>query len=247
MIKNDKSSDAHIAKEEALTGRREAAASIAINPTTRKRNTPYPILERAGKFRFLAITIILLLITGLGAYIYVNLFAGSTYKSETISIIESVQELATLTTAEAVVTTVIKEEDNKLFNKDLNINFPGTKRTTLLVVPATVLAGVDLNSVTAEDIAVDEEGKQIRLTLPHAKLIQEPSIQMDKVQTFSDEGLFRSEVNWDEGFNLAAEAKQVINQEAIDLGLLTKAEDSAVKILSNFFDTLGYKTQIEFN
>jgi hypothetical protein len=184
--------------------------------------------------------------SGLGTFTFYKLFSGSTSQSESITIVEQVQELATLATAEAVVTTVIKEEDNKLFNKELNIHLPGTKRTILLVVPATVLAGVDLQNISETDIQVNEEQKEISLTIPHASIIQEPSIQMDKVETYSEEGLFRSEVNWEEGFDLAAAAKQEIEKEAQGMGLLEKAEDSAVKVVTNFYHNLGYSVKIEF-
>lgn len=198
------------------------------------------------KYSILTIAATLLLMSGLGTFSFYKLFSGSTSQSESITIVEQVQELATLATAEAVVTTVIKEEDNKLFNKELNIHLPGTNRTLLLVVPATVLAGVDLQNISETDIQVNEEQKEISLTIPHASIIQEPSIQMDKVETYSEEGLFRSEVNWEEGFDLAAAAKQEIEKEAQGMGLLEKAEDSAVKVITNFYHNLGYSVKIEF-
>lgn len=237
--------DTSAAKEEILAGSREAAASIAMG--TRKRSSiPFPSFGKSFKLRVLLIAIIVFLIGSLGAFTYLKLFTGSTYQSETINIVEGVQELATLATAQAVVTTVIKEEDNKLFNKEISVNFPGTKRTVLLIVPATVLAGVDLQSVTDENFVIDEENKEIKLTLPHAALIQDPSINMDKVQTYSEEGLFRSEVKWDEGYDLTAKAQTEIIKEAENIGLLTKAEDSAVKVLSHFFQQLGYEARVEF-
>ncbi|KQL21603.1 DUF4230 domain-containing protein [Cytobacillus solani] len=237
--------DTSAAKEEILAGSREAAASIAMG--TRKRSSiPFPSFGKSFKLRVLLIAIIVFLIGSLGAFTYLKLFTGSTYQSETINIVEGVQELATLATAQAVVTTVIKEEDNKLFNKEISVNFPGTKRTVLLIVPATVLAGVDLQTVTDENFVIDEENKEIKLTLPHAALIQDPSINMDKVQTYSEEGLFRSEVKWDEGYDLAAKAQTEIIKEAENIGLLTKAEDSAVKVLSHFFQQLGYEARVEF-
>ncbi|MBT2756524.1 DUF4230 domain-containing protein [Mesobacillus foraminis] len=212
----------------------------------RNYRTSLPYYKRKMKYSILTIAATLLLMSGLGTFTFYKLFSGSTSQSESITIVEQVQELATLATAEAVVTTVIKEEDNKLFNKELNIHLPGTKRTVLLVVPATVLAGVDLQNISETDIQVNEEQKEISLTIPHASIIQEPSIQMDKVETYSEEGLFRSEVNWEEGFDLAAAAKQEIEKEAQGMGLLEKAEDSAVKVISNFYHNLGYSVKIEF-
>lgn len=225
------------ALEEVMIGSREAAAAIALGTEKKLR---FPVLKQ-----FLIVVIALLLII-IGAFTYFKLFTGTSNELDTFTIVEGVQELATLATAEASVTTVIKEEDNKLFNKEININFPGTKRTILFIVPAAVIAGVDLTSVSEDNIVINEEKKEIILTIPHATLIQEPSIQMDRVKTYSEEGIFRSEVKWDEGFNLAEKASSEIKKEAIELGLLTKAEESAVKVLSNFFSQLGYSTKIEF-
>jgi hypothetical protein len=236
--------DYKTAKKEAFSASRETAAAIALD--SRKKAIYFPTFVKLIKLRVLMIVILLALVVSLSTFFYFKIFASSTYKSETINIVESVQELATLATAEAVVTTIVKEEDNKLFNQEISINLPGTKRTILLIVPATVIAGVDLKSITDENIEINEDIKEITLTIPRATLIQEPSILLDKVQTYSEEGLLRSEVHWDEGYDLAAKATIEIKNEAIEMGLLTKAEESAEKMLSSFFSNLGYTTVIQF-
>jgi hypothetical protein len=237
--------DYEMAKKEATSASRETAASLAFE--SRKKAIVFPSIVRLFNFRVLMFVILLTLVVSISAFFYFKLIANSTYKNETINIVESVQELAKLATAEAVVTTIVKEEDNKLFNQDIGINLPGTKRTLLLIVPATVIAGIDLQSVTEENIEINEDKKEITLTIPRATLIQEPSIQLDKIQTYSEEGIFRSEVHWDEGYDLAAKASTEIKNEAIEMGLLTKAEDSAEKVLSSFFQNLGYTTIVQFN
>lgn len=229
---------------EVTSAQDEVAAATAMR-SSRKQGFSFPFFKPLKlKFYFAAVFAVLLI--GTGFFMYQKLFTGSTYASETVSIVEEVRELSSLATAEAVITTVIKEENNKLFNKEISVNFPGTKRTILLVVPATVLAGVDLQSISDENYTIDEEKKHITMTLPHADLLQEPSIQMDKVQTYSDEGIFRSEVDWEEGFDLAGAASADIKEQAVDLGLLTKAEHSAVNALKNLFSGLGYTATIEF-
>ena len=65
---------------------------------------------------------------------------------------------------------ILEQEDNKIFGKDIQFNLPGTKQEILLVVPATVIAGVDLKEVTSSDIQVNEEEKEIEITLPRATL-----------------------------------------------------------------------------
>ncbi|KAB2332411.1 DUF4230 domain-containing protein [Bacillus mesophilum] len=228
-----------------FTSAQEEVAATAVMRSSRKTGFSFSFFKPLKLKLFFAVLFTVMLI-GTGIFMYQKLFTGSTYASETVSIVEEVRELSSLATAEAVITTVIKEENNKIFNKDINVNFPGTKRTILLVVPATVLAGVDLQSISNESYTVDEEKKHITMTLPHAELLQEPSIQMDKVQTFSDQGIFRSDVDWEEGFDLAAVASDDIKEQAVNLGLLTKAEQSAVNALTGLFSGLGYTASIEF-
>lgn len=227
------------------TSRSDSSASV-VSRRGQQPSSLFSIISSMFKLRLLIIPLAITALIGAGIYTYQTIFSGSTYASQTVNIVEEVRDLSSLATAEAVITTIIKEEDNRIFNKEISVNFPGTKRTILLVVPATVLAGVNLEAISEEQLMVDEENKHVTLTLPHAEFLNEPSIQMNNVQTFSDEGLFRSEVKWEEGFDLAAAAQAQITEEAVNLGILEKAENNAVKTLSNFFHGLGYTAQIDF-
>nr|WP_252189387.1 DUF4230 domain-containing protein [Rossellomorea vietnamensis] len=66
------------------------------------------------------------------------------------------------------------------------------------------------------------------------------------MKTFSVEGIFRNDVDWNEGFALAEVAKDQISQEAIEQGILPAAEKNAEKSLKGFFEQLGYDVTIEF-
>ena len=154
--------------------------------------------------------------------------------------------MSSLATAQGFVKAVIEQEDNQIFGKEIGADLPGTKRKLLMVVPGTVLAGVDLQQVNKNDIVVDEEKKEIQLTLPRAAILQDPSLDTDNIKTFSVEGIFRSDVDWNEGFALAEVAKDMISQEAVDQGLLQAAEKNAEKSLKGFFEQLGYKVTITY-
>jgi Protein of unknown function (DUF4230) len=201
------------------------------------------VVHKFNGIKNIIIVILAVMVVGAGVWLFTD---SSTFKKESTTFVEQVQELATLATAQAHVKVVLEQEDNKLFGKDIPVDLPGTKREILLVVPATVTAGVDLKKVTTDDIKLDEEEKEIRIALPHAGFIQEPAIQMDKVRTFSDEGLLRGETKWDEGFDLAAEAQNLIKDETIEMGLLQTAEKNAEKVLKEFFGTLGYSVEISY-
>ena len=243
-------------KDEALTqiervlkelkkGEEESAATVVVGQNRGNANISGALIKLVFKlwgFRIF-LTVLLLVVIASGV---TWLFFGSTFKKESTIAVEQVREIAKLATAEALVTVTIEEEDNKLFGKNIPVNLPGTKRELLLVVPATVIAGVDFKEITSDDIKVNENKKELEIVLPRATLIQEPAILMDHVKTISDEGLFRGEVKWDEGFDLAAEAQGDIKDEAIKIGLLESAEKSAEKVLEGFFGNLGYTVKLTF-
>lgn len=225
----------------------QSAATIAVGHNSRSLSPPKGIFKsflKAGSLKIILAAILVLFVITSGI---IWLFPGSTFKQESVTFVERVQELATLATAEAHMKTVIKEEDNKIFGKDIPIDLPGTKREVLLIVPGTVIAGVDLKGITSEDMVMNEETKEIDITLPHAKLIQEPSVQMDKIQGVDNSGLIRGDIKMNEVFDLTAKAQEQIRQEAISDGLLVTAEKNAEKVLKEFFKNIGYTVNVTFN
>ncbi|WP_077619669.1 DUF4230 domain-containing protein [Bacillus sinesaloumensis] len=243
-----KKKDETVAQLEAIlkelkSANEESAATAVVGQ--RGRNTSGSLFSFVFKMWGLRILLVAVLLVAVSAG-SVWLLSGNTFKKETTLFVEDIKELATLATAEARVSVDIKEEDNKLFGNDIRFNLPGTKREILLIVPATVIAGVDLQGITEDDIKVNEKEKVLDIFLPHADLIQDPAIQMDKLVTFSDEGIFRGELKWDEGFDLAAEAQEKIREEAKEMGLLVTAEKNAEKVLAGFFNNLGYTVNLTF-
>lgn len=229
--------------KELKAGQEESTATATLGQKRKFPNPASAVFKLFFKFWGIRMIIAILLFASLVAGGF-WLFSGSTFKKESTTFVEQVQDLATLATAEAHVKVIIDQEDNMLFGKEINWDIPGTKRKLLLVVPATVIAGVDLKEVTSEDIKINEKTKELQIALPAAQFIQDPAIQMDKVMTFSDEGLLRGEVKWKEGFDLAAEAQSQIEMEAVDMGILQTAEKNAEKVLNEFFSNLGYSVKV---
>ncbi|MCL7749211.1 DUF4230 domain-containing protein [Halalkalibacter alkaliphilus] len=226
----------------------EVASAIAVN--TPKQSSPFfsPKRMLAGIWRG-KVALLLTMIAALLAAIIISstsLFSGSTFQEDNAAIVDSVRDLATLATAEAHITAVLEQENNELFGKEIGFNLPGTQRKLLLIVPATVVAGVDLTQVNTMNIHIDQETGMIEMSLPRASFVQEPSIIMEQIQTFSSEGVLRGAVTWDEGFELAADAQELIKEEAVAIGLLATAEKNAGKVLSEFFANLGYEIDVSF-
>ncbi len=162
---------------ELQEAKQQVAATVAVDHNSSSFSLPKGIFKyflRAGRLKvILAITILVLLFITAGG---IRLFAGNASKQNIITIVEHVQELATLATAKAYTTAVIQEEDNKIFSKDISINLPGTKRELLFIVPGTVIAGVNLEGITSRDMDINEKTKEIDITLPRAELLQEASL-----------------------------------------------------------------------
>lgn len=221
-------------------------AALDINKRTPSFKGFLKIGLRKWYLKIIVILVALLLVgtlIGIGTF---KLFSGAEAKVEKGSFIEQMRELSSLASSQAFVKAVIEKEDNQLFGKEISTNIPGTKRKLLLVVPGTVTAGVDLEGVNGEDLILDEEEKTLEITLPSATIIQEPSLDFDHVQAFSVEGIFRAEVNWEEAFELAAEAKELVKEEAMAQGLLQMAETNAEKTLQKFFEQMGYEVTVHY-
>lgn len=229
-------------RNELKEGKQQAASAVAVETY---KNKPFINLKfKHYKLVLLLIVFIFLgTLVGIGSY---KLFAGAEPKVEKGSFIEQMKELSSLASSQAFVKAVIEKEDNQIFGKEITTNIPGTKRKILLVVPGTVTAGVDLQSLDADHVKMNEEEKTIAITLPHAKIIQEPSLEFEQVQTYSVEGIFRAEVDWEEAYELAAEAKTLVKEEAIAQGLLQMAETNAEKTLKGFFSQMGYEVSVQY-
>ncbi|WP_419639155.1 DUF4230 domain-containing protein [[Bacillus] enclensis] len=235
--------------EELKASERETGATAAVQHRSRSGRNSWKVMTGVLSFwknRFLLVLLVIILaVGGTAAFMYTWL-SGSTFTEEKGSFVERIQDMSSLATAQGFVKAVIEQEDNQIFGKEIGADLPGTKRKLLMVVPGTVLAGVDLQQVDKNDIVVDEEKKEIQLTLPRAAILQAPSLDTDNIKTFSVEGIFRSDVDWNEGFALAEVAKDMISQEAVDQGLLQAAEKNAEKSLKGFFEQLGYKVTITY-
>lgn len=226
---------------ELQQAQRETSSTIALQPA---RSIKLPRVKTSIKMGLIGI--LLGIILSLAAWLTWHTYSERANSLQSDSVVESIQKLATLATAQEHVKTILSQQDNKLFGKTISINLPGTKRTLFLVVPGVVTAGVDLKDLKPKAISLDNKTKTISITLPHATIVQDPSLDLKNIKAYSSEGIFRSQVNWTEGFQLADTAKQQIKQEAIDSGLLTTAEDNARLALQDFFSNLGYKVKVTF-
>lgn len=229
-------------QKELTEAKQQMAASLAFNEIHHHNQSKVRGIPKSIVWKLLGIILFILVI--FGATFTIKGTNQATVQSG--SFIEQIKDLSSLASSQAYVKAVIEKEDNQLFGKDISTNLPGTKRKFLLIIPGTVTAGVDLAGITETNLHVNEEEKIIEIKLPQASIIQEPTLDFDQAQVFSVEGIFRNEVNWNEAYELAEEAKGLVKEEAISQGLIQVAEQNAEKTFTEFFSALGYRTVITY-
>ncbi|KZE38477.1 hypothetical protein AV656_06110 [Bhargavaea cecembensis] len=174
------------------------------------------------------------------------LTGGSTFTEQKGAVVQSVQELSELATAEAFTKVIVERTDNELFGKSIGIDIPGTKRNLLVIIPGSIKAGIDFGNVREEDITIDENAKTVTLTVPEPTFLGEPVIRFDEAEVYSQEGLFRERPDIQEGYELAEDAQKMIIEEATEQGVLIQARENAEKTLQQMYSLSGYDVQVEF-
>lgn len=191
-------------------------------------------------------SLILIIVIALPIATFYFIKNASTFTEEKTAVLERIQNLNELATAEAYTKVIIERQDNTIFGQSIGVNLPGTKRQLLVVIPGSVKAGVELSGVTEKDITLDDERKTATLTIPHAEFLGGAELYFDEVEIFSYEGLFRVKANIEEAYELAEEAKALILEETSKQGVLQMAEANAQKTLAEMFDFVGYDVTIRF-
>ena len=154
-----------------------------------------------------------------------------------VTIINQVRPLARLETIQYSVEKIITAEEGQ----ELVAELFGDR--LLLVAHGTVIAGVDLSKLTAEDLEFRDGILSIRL--PVAEVFS-ASLDNDKTYVYDrDTGLLRkADRDLETLARQAAEAE--ILQAAIDDGILDQAAINAQVFLDRLLNDLGY-SQVIFN
>ena len=147
-------------------------------------------------------------------------------------VVFSIQQLSDLATVEYTVTKIIKAQDNKTWYKIGD-------RKILMTSEAVIKAGIDLGSITKNDIAVD--GKKITVTLPPPKFIS-ISLPPEKIKVqYEDVSGFRTSFSSSERDVLAVQAEKQIRNSIDSLGILPQAKANTALLLHNMLSNLGFE------
>jgi hypothetical protein len=155
--------------------------------------------------------------------------------ADPVTIIHEVQSLARLETIEYTVEKVITAETGGGAFAWL------TQDKLLLIAHGTVIAGVDLAKITADDMWL--EGEVLHVRLPAAEVFV-ATLDNSQTKVYDREtSVFRTaDPNLETLARQAAEEE--IRKAAIDDGILAVAQQNAETYLTRFFAALGYKTVV---
>jgi hypothetical protein len=164
--------------------------------------------------------------------------SGEPYTQLGPSVVESVRDVAELTTVEMVEYTTVEKGNDFGW-----LNWARGDRIFLFAV-ARIGAGVDMDRVTTSSFEVDGETGVVTVELPAAE-IQFVEVDNDATQVFDrDTGLFtKGDVQLETDARQIAE--EVLVNAALEHGILDRAQDNAETTIGNFLRNVGY-TDVTF-
>ncbi len=121
---------------------------------------------------------------------------------------------------------------------------PFTTKSFIVSYDGVINAGVDL-----KDARINVTGKRIQITIPHAKILSH-EIYEDSLQVFLEKDSIFNPIKISDYNDFSMDQKQVVEEKAIDKGLLTEADKKskeAIKDILRLDQYLkDYEITIEF-
>lgn len=196
--------------------------------------------KRAGSVVITAVLIAgaFFLISNLIGWSPFNGFSGDPYTQVGPAVVESVRDVAKLTTVEMVEYTTVEKGNDFGW-----LNWARGDRIFLFAV-ARIGAGVDMEKVTTQSFEVNEESGRVTVELPAAEIIF-VEVDSNASQVYDrDTGLFTKGDS-----QLESDARQVAEEvllnAAIEHGIYEKATVNAKATITSFLMGVGY-TEVVF-
>ena len=193
--------------------------------------------KRAGSIVVAAVLIAGLFFILAGVFSW-SPFGGESYTQVGPTVVDSVRNVAKLTTVEMVEYTTVEKGNDFGW-----LNWARGDRIFLFAV-ARIGAGVDMEKVTTDNFEVNEDSGRVTVQLPAPEIIF-VEVDNDATQVYDrDTGLFTKG-----DAQLESDARQVAQEvlvnAALEHGILDKAEENAKVTISNFLRGVGY-TEVVF-
>lgn len=193
--------------------------------------------RRAGSIVIAAVLIagLFFIIANVGGW---SPFGGDEYTQVGPTVVDSVRDVAKLTTVEMVEYTTVEKGNDFGW-----LNWARGDRIFLFAV-ARIGAGVDMDRVTTDNFEVNEDSGRVTVTLPEPEIIF-VEVDSEATQVYDrDTGLFTKGDAQLES-DARAVAEQVLVNAALEHGILEKAQDNAEITIGNFLRGVGY-TEVVF-
>lgn len=154
---------------------------------------------------------------------------------------EDIGELATQSARVVVVDQLT--DDREL----LGIKIPFTQTTYIYSYDVDITAGINFSEITW---AVDEEGKQITVSLPEFRVLS-CSLDITTLQVYYEKESIFTNITLEELNMSQQELLEKAQTQALEQGLLSRASENAQTMLTSFFEqvydldeyTLTFQTQ----
>lgn len=163
---------------------------------------------------------------------------------ETLSgeVIESgIRELGELITAEYYYTHA---EDFESVKTLWNFQVPMTKTSLVYTVDGDIKAGIDFTGVT---VLVDDEAKKIIISVPKSQILAS-EIDHDSFQVVNEKEGWFNNLSSEDVNKTFAHVKEMEEEKAEENGLLVRADENAVRIITSFvkssFDLNDYAVEV---
>lgn len=148
---------------------------------------------------------------------------------------EELASLQELVTKEYLYTNADQyQNQSQVTIRDWDINIPLTGKSFLLAYDGRIKAGVDLSRT---EIQVDEERRTITVTLPASEILSHEIFE-DDIRVFDEKDSLFNKITIDNYNEFVAEQKKVMEQKAVDLGLLTEADQEARSSVNAFLSIM---------
>ena len=148
-------------------------------------------------------------------------------------VLTEIRQISQLDTVEMYFNEILDYREALKIN---DIEIPFTEKSFIFVVKAKVQSGIDLASLTEDDIQIAD--KKITLNLDKAKITSKEILEYSAYD--EKDGLF-NRVNNEDTLKTLNEFRIRLDKQAIDSGILTKAEDNAKLVLESILRLMGFE------
>ena len=146
-------------------------------------------------------------------------------------VLQEVRSVAKLVSSEMTVRDVVTYE---------NTRYGSTKRA-LIVVTGKILAGIDLERGT--EVRIDSSKKHITIIMPEAQVL---AVDIVQLRTYDEQRGLWNPFQPEDRDAIYQTVRRQLHLTAADMGLVTKANESAARMLQTMFSVDGYTAEVRF-